>query len=345
MARSQHASVGKNSVPGKSVCSSAFRPAWWLRGAHAQTLWGTFFHQAAAVPQHWERLQLPDKDFIDLVWTKPTAGPLVLVLHGLGGSLDSHYAAGMLATLSDHGYQPVLMHFRGCSKTPNRLARSYHAGETGDLAYVVHTLRSLYPDKPLHAIGYSLGGNVLLKWLGETGKENPLHSAVAVSVPFSMANTAERLNHGLSRLYRYHLLRKLKAGLARKFTAQQAPFDLQQAMASTTFRAFDEQVTAPLHGFSDADSYYHQTSCRPFLADITVPTLILHAKDDPFMTPAVIPSVEELSDQVCLELSTHGGHVGFITGFLPWRPVYWVEQRSLRFFKSSLMSDAQHGTS
>ncbi|MFO7641669.1 MAG: hydrolase [Candidatus Competibacteraceae bacterium] len=311
---------------------SAFRPAWWLSSPHAQTLWPVLCRRRPRPPLRRERLELPDGDFLDLDWTLGERGPLVLVLHGLEGSSASHYALGLLATLVRQGWRGVVMHFRGCGGQPNRLARGYCAADTADIAYLVDWLREREPTAPLAAIGYSLGGNALLKWLGETGAAAPLHAAVAVSVPFLLDHTARRLRTGWSRLYQHHLLRALKRSYRNKFLQRpDAPVPLKDLRDLRDFYAFDDRVTAPLHGYADFHDYYARASCRPYLRRIRVPTLILHALDDPFMRPETAPTADELSPSVRLELSPHGGHVGFVAGRWPWRAEYWLERRIPEF--------------
>jgi predicted alpha/beta-fold hydrolase len=252
----------------------------------------------------------------------------VLVLHGLEGSSDSHYARGLLATLIRHGWRGVVMHFRGCGGQPNRLARGYCAGDTADMAYVVDWLRRRAPDAPLAAVGYSLGGNALLKWLSEAGADIPLRAAVAVSTPFVLDSTARRLQQGFSRLYQFHLLHALKRGYRAKFRHRSdGPVALAALATIRDFYAFDDRITAPLHGYAGVHDYYARASCRPGLRHIQVPTLILHALDDPFMRPEAIPQTGELSPSVRLELSPRGGHVGFVAGRWPWRAHYWLERR------------------
>jgi len=326
--RSEEAAPSRAADVGRIVTSS-FRPAWWLPGPHLQTLWPSLIRPRPQPALRRERLELPDGDFLDLDWTPGTSGPLVLVLHGLEGSVHSHYAAGIMRALHARGLRAVLMHFRGCSGEPNRLARSYHSGETGDVNHVATELRRRHPDIPLAGVGYSLGGNVLLKWLGETGGDNPLAQAVAVSVPLRLDRAADRLEQGASRLYQAYLLRSLRRSVGRKFRSRElsAPLALHELRRLRTFRAFDNAVTAPLHGFRDAHDYYARSSSRPFLGDIQVPTLILQAEDDPFLTRDALPDEQELAPAVTLELSPRGGHVGFVTGRWPWRPRYWLEER------------------
>ena len=254
------------------------------------------------------------------------SGPVVLVLHGLEGSSDSPYARGMLAAIHSHGWRGVIMHFRGCSGELNRLPRSYHSGDTDDLQTVVELLRAR-DDEPAAAIGYSLGGNVLLKWLGEHGAGAPLEAAAAVSVPYTLALAANRLARGLSRIYQRRLIDDLRAKLHRKFADGTSPIDLDRADSSRDFWEFDDRVTAPLHGFRNVEDYYTRSSSRQYLRHIRIPTLMIHAEDDPFMTPEVLPTRDELSSSIRLEVSAHGGHVGFVHGPAPWRPRYWLEER------------------
>lgn len=308
-----------------------FVPAWWCRGAHAQTLWPYCLRRSPKIALRRERLELPDGDFLDLDWTQNPDGPIVLVLHGLEGSSNSKYARGLLAAVQARPWRGAVMHFRGCSGVPNRLPRSYHSGETGDLAHVIAELRRREPQAALAVVGYSLGANVLLKWLGEAGARAPLAAAVAVSPPFVLECAAARLERGLSRIYQWALLRRLRASMTAKLATVPLPFDGRMLAGLKTFRQFDDRVTAPLHGFRDAQDYYTRSSCRQFLKAIAVPTLILHARDDPFTTEEAIPETCELSDSVRLELSTHGGHVGFVSGRLPWQARYWLEERIPQF--------------
>lgn len=315
-----------------AVAPSAFRPAWWLRNPHLQTLWPYLFRRWRRIDLRRERLELPDGDFLDLDWiTGADSGPIVLVLHGLEGSSRSGYAGGMLRAIQARGWRALVMHFRGCSGEPNRLPRSYHSGETGDLAYMVGVMRLRFPGVSLAVVGYSLGGNVLLKWLGETGAGNPLAAAVAVSVPFELHKAAWRLERGLSRLYQWKLLRSLRHRTAAKFSCMSCPVPLGDLSLLTSFRAFDDRVTGPLHGFQGADDYYARSSSRQYLPGIRIPTLIVHALDDPFMTSDAVPKLSELATATCLELSQHGGHVGFLSGRFPWKAEYWLERRIPEF--------------
>jgi hypothetical protein len=235
---------------------------------------------------------------------------------------------GLLASLAARGCGAVVAQFRGCSGRPNRLARSYHSGDTGDLRAVLAALVQRHPGRMLGAAGFSLGGNVLLKYLGECAEATPLAAAVAVSVPFELARGAARLNSGFSRLYQWHLVASLRAKARAKFaTRAGCPVPLAALDGLRDFWTFDDRVTAPLHGFRDVHDYYARSSCRQFLPRIRVPTLVVHAVDDPFLSSDAIPTAAELPPAVTLELHPHGGHVGFVAGRWPWRAEYWLEQR------------------
>ena len=319
------------------IVDSNFRPAWWLPGPHLQTLWPNTLRPRPRVRLARERLELPDGDFLDLDWAPDRSGPLVLVLHGLEGSSKSGYAAGILRRLAQTGYQGVLMHARGCSGEPNRLHRAYHAGETGDMSHVVRELTARFPGRPIAAIGYSLGSNALLKWLGETGADNPLDAAVAVSVPFVLGHAHERLQGGVSRLYQWHLMGKMKRGIRRKRDLPGYPVDVAAVQRLRSFREFDDRVTAPLHGFDGVDDYYGRSSSRQYLGDVQRPTLILHARDDPFMFTHTVPIEPELSPHIRLELSDRGGHVGFVEGKIPGLARYWLERRIPQWLGETLV--------
>lgn len=312
-----------------------FEPAWWLPGAHAQTLFPHLFRRHAPPPLRRERLELDDGDFIDLDWTGRRNSPLVILLHGLEGSIRSHYAGGLIRSLYDCGFETALMNFRGCSGEPNRLPRGYHSGETGDLGTVLQHLNSRGPQRPIYLVGISLGGNVLLKWLGENPDQHRVKKAIAISVPFELNTAALRLQTGASRLYQAHLLHKLRRSMHAKAGRIALPIDTGRLKSLTTFRQFDDQVTAPLHGFRDVDDYYQRSSSRQFIKHIRCPTLILQARNDPFMTPEAIPSSTELGPNVQLEVSNSGGHVGFVAGRWPWSPVYWLDQRVCSALHSS----------
>ncbi len=314
------------------IVESKFKSAWWLPGPHLQTVWPELTRRKVDLAPRRERIELPDGDFIELDWVGPDSGPTILVMHGLGGSIESHYATPLLNAINSAGWRAAFMHFRGASGTPNRLIRFYHAGDTGDINLVANILSDREPETPLCAIGVSLGGNVLLKWLGETGEHNPLLAAVAISVPFELYNAAHSIGKGFSRVYQWWMLKELVAFVEQKFNSRNIPLEKLNIRDAKSFWEFDDKLTAPIHGFRSAKDYYINASSRPYLKDIAVPTLVIHSKDDPFMTPDVIPEKNELSSTVRIELSKHGGHVGFIGGKNPLKPEYWLETRIPEFF-------------
>jgi predicted alpha/beta-fold hydrolase len=323
----------------------AFTPAWWLPGPHLQTLWQPLFRWWPQPETRRERLDTPDGDFLDLDWFGPATEPIVILLHGLSGSSRSPYIRGMQAALAGRGWRSVTLNFRGCGGEPNRTARGYHSGDTRDLDHVHQTLRQRHPDTPLAAVGYSLGGNVLLKWLGEHGPSAELFAAAAVSVPLRLELCADRMDHGWSRLYRNRLLRELKQYITRKqqsLESQGATSEAQRLVRLgelapiRSFREYDNQVVARLYGFRDADDYYRQASAGQYLWKIQRPTLLIQALDDPFLTSAVLPEPHELSPCVQLEVTDGGGHVGFVGGRLPLRPDYWLERRITGFLADNL---------
>ena len=312
------------------LTKSTFKPAWWLPSPHLQTLWPVIFRSRSMPELSNQRFELSDGDFVDLCWSNKADRPIVVLLHGLEGSVHSHYAGSLMLALEKAGFRPVFIHFRGCSGEPNRLPRSYHSGDTGDLAQVIDYINHVSNTPVYAAIGFSLGGNVLLKWLGQTGDSNPLQFGIAVSVPFMLADAANRLKRGLSHMYEIHLMNSLKQSYIKKFRHIKSPLDVEISDLKG-FWEFDDKVTAPLHGFIGVDHYYSDSSCRQYLAGIKVPTRIIHALDDPFMFSQSVPADNELSEHVELLLARNGGHVGFVSGKFPWKPEYWYEDKIIEF--------------
>ncbi len=327
--------------------SLTFKAAWWLNHAHLQTLYPALFRKIPSPPLQRERLTTPDNDFIDIDYCGTGNAPLIILLHGLTGSSKSGYIKGLQHALLQQGFRSVALNFRGCSGEYNRLARCYHSGETEDIHFLYQTLRQREPNTAMAVLGFSLGGNVLLKWLGEQGDQLDLFAAVAVSVPLLLNVCATKLDNGFSKLYRANLLRELKYYVLAKQAAheklgapQEADKIKQLGDLSTihSFWQYDDRVVAPLHGFANVHDYYQRSSSRQFLKLITVPTLVIQAHDDPFMTTEVLPDADELSPSVQLEITQGGGHVGFVTGKNPFKPVYWLEQRILGFLKQQCPS-------
>ena len=321
------------------MTQNQFKPAWWLPNSHLQTIWPALCRRKIKLSLERERVELPDGDFIDLDWLKSNeqSDKLVLILHGLEGSIDSHYARGIMRKVVEQGWHGLFMHFRGCSGEPNRLPRGYHSGETNDLGQIVKLLLNRNPSAQIAVIGYSLGGNVLLKWLGETREQNPICAAIGISVPFELHKAAKHIQQGFAKFYQWYFIRCLRDRLMHKCKVVQHSWDTSTLSTIKTMLEFDDKITAPLHGFLDAVDYYQKSSSRQYLRHIAVPTLILHAKDDPFMTADVIPQHHEVSPKVILELSEAGGHVGFVAGRYPWCPEYWLETRIATFLKSRFL--------
>jgi predicted alpha/beta-fold hydrolase len=318
------------------IIKSAFKPLWWLKNRHLQTLFPTMVRQRLQMPSvEPERIELIDGDFLDCFWSQkniPSNAPLVILLHGMGGNIQSSYVRILFSAFQKMGYRAVLLHFRCAGDEPNRLPRTYHAGETKDLDYFIHLLNQREPHTKKALVGISLGGNVMLKWLGEKGDKASIDKAIAVSVPFDLVNLVNKLNQGFSKIYQKHLIQKLRNLYAKK-KHQDLPFRIQDLQDLKTFWEFDEITTAPLHGFSSAKSYYQASSCVPCLKSIQVPTLIIHALDDPFMTPKCLPTESQLSSHVILEIAKNGGHVGFITRDKMHQPAFWLGHRIPEFLK------------
>ena len=317
-----------------------YRPAWFVPGRHLRTLWGKFMRRRPQVATTVERWTTPDDDvlLVHRLHGSPDRPRLVL-LHGLEGSPNSHYARGLLARAQALGWSAAAIVFRTCGGEMNRTRRFYHSGETSDLDLVVRRLTSELPDTPIVLAGFSLGGNVLLKWLGERGTDVPpsVCAAAAVSVPFDLARGSRYINRGFSRVYERHFLRTL----VRKTTAKRQRFpDIAPKASLATLRTmwdFDDAVTAPVHGFRDATDYYERSSSLRWLHRIRVPTLLLSAADDPFLPPEVLGEVRAAAHEnefLHCEFVAQGGHVGFIAGNLPWRPLYWAEWRVPEFLSA-----------
>jgi predicted alpha/beta-fold hydrolase len=317
---------------------SNFNPAWWLNNCHLQTIYPALIRKPPRPPHYRrERFITPDDDFIDVDFCGEGDGtPLVILLHGLTGSSHSGYILGLQKALWNHGMRSAALNFRGCSGEPNNRARCYHSGETEDIHFLYNTVRQREPRTPIAAVGFSLGGNVLLKWLGEQGRGLNLFAAVAVSVPLLLGLCATKLDADFARKYRNNLLHELIAYMDAKLAhletkGHKEDADRIRALGDLSgiesFWQYDDRVVAALHGFRDVHDYYERSSSRQFLKAIAVPTLVVQAADDPFMTPEVLPEPDELSASVRLEVSPHGGHVGFIDGRIPFKPNYWLEKR------------------
>jgi predicted alpha/beta-fold hydrolase len=293
-----------------------------------------------------ERWVAPDGDEVELRRVAPPRGrdgdaPRLLLLHGLEGTIRSHYLRGTLAHAHRLGWAADALIFRSCNGEVTRTRRLYHSGETTDLDFVVRRLIKEHPGQPLGLAGFSLGGNVLLKWLGEGGADLPseVRGAVAVSVPYDLERGSRFIERGFARVYTRHFLRTLRAKARAKLDRDPGLFDLGALARARTLYDFDDAVTAPVHGFESAHDYYHRSSSLNYLAAIRRPTLLLSAFDDPFLPPDVLNEVAAIAaSNPDLETEFHerGGHVGFVSGRSPLSPRYYAEERVLGFL-SSLM--------
>ena len=271
------------------------------------------------------------------------------MLHGLEGTVHSHYVGGLLRVAHARGWGADMLIFRGCGDEPNRAPRFYHSGETSDLAFAVDRILSEHPHADLVMCGVSLGGNVLLKWLGERAETLPerVRAAVAVSVPFDLERGSRYISHGFSRVYERHFLRTLRRKAQEKLGRYPGLFDSVALSSARTLYEFDDAVTAPVHGFRDAHDYYTRSSSLHFLAHIRRPTLLLSARDDPFLPAIVLDQVVHIAANnscLTLEFTDGGGHVGFVHG-APWRPLYYAEYRTGEFLSSHLTTARQGGES
>jgi len=322
--------------PRLSKPENDFRPPLWARGPNAQTLLGRVLRPRRSPDLHRERWTTSDGDFLDLDFTPDTdpASPLVLVLHGLEGSSRRGYVLAALAAARRRGAAGVALNFRGCSGQPNLGTRAYHSGETADPVFVLERLRERFPGRPFGAVGFSLGGNVLLKLLGESGPgaRRWLDAAVAISVPFDLAAGAAQLETTRwGRLYSRHFLRSLKGKVRDRARILREKVDIGRTLDSRTLREFDDALTAPLHGFRDADHYYEASSAAAHLENVRVPTLLIQSMDDPFLPERAVPA-EHIRGNPFLtcRFSARGGHVGFVCG-TPWSPRFWAEDEAISF--------------
>lgn len=307
----------------------------WLPGGDLQTIWAVVLARPR-VDYRRERWELPDGDFLDLDWVDgPDGVPLTVLFHGLEGDSGSHYARFLMAAVRDRGWRGVVVHFRGCGGEPNRFPRAYNAGDSREMDLVLRRLRQAHVGTRLYVAAVSLGGNVLLKWLGEQGEAAApvIDGAVAISVPLDLPVSGAALDRGFNRIYTARFLRTLKRKALAKLERFPGIYDGAAVASAKGMRAFDDLVTAPLHGFRDAETYWRQSASKPHLKSIRLPTLVINARNDPFMPGSALPGREDVSDQVILEFLAEGGHVGFITGPFPGA-CRWLPERVLGFFES-----------
>lgn len=313
-----------------------YRAPRWLPGGHLQTIYAALLAPAPTVALRRTRWERDDGDFTDIDWCDgPGDAPVVVLFHGLEGSADGHYARALMAAVQQLGWRGAVIHFRGCSGEPNRLARAYHAGDAAEIdAMLAHIAQLNGFHTPMFAVGVSLGGNALLKWLGQSASEgcSRLRAAAAISAPVDLAAAGRALDRGFNRLsYTRQFLRTLRRKSLAKLERYPGLYNADKVRRATTLRAFDDAVTAPLHGFAGVDDYWTQASSKPDLAHIRVPTLLINAKNDPFMPASALPVPSDVAPAVTLEFPDEGGHVGFVDGRFPGE-LRWLPRRILAFF-------------
>jgi predicted alpha/beta-fold hydrolase len=329
------------------------RPGWWIRGPHLQTMWARLARSRHLIGFEREVLETPDGDELVLDHVVgPADAPRVLLLHGTEGSAYSLHTQGLAVLVAKAGWRGTVLNFRSCARDPNdirvrlrnRRPRLYHAADTADLDLVIQALRAREPHTPLFAIGFSLGGGVLLKWLGEQADARALAAAVTISVPYDLAASARFLARRTARLYVYNFMRRIRPkalDVLERFPSETAHLDRERIRRARSIREFDDCATAPLHGFQGADHYYAEASTLPHLPHIRVPTLCISGEDDPFYpADAIAPARAAASPDVRFIVTPWGGHTGFVTGRWPWRPVYWAEEAAMDWLADWL---AHHG--
>lgn len=314
---------------------TAYRVPPWLPGGQLQTIYAYSLRSKPGFVYRRERWETPDGDFIDLDWLDdPNHSKLVVLFHGLEGCSNSHYAVSLMNQLQRNGYFGVVPHFRGCGGSANRLPRAYHSGDSMELDWILRRLKKKFPRAKIYAVGISLGGNMLLKWLGEQSDRALaiIERAVAVSAPLDLEIAAQRLDRGCNKfIYTRHFLMTLRRKALGKISTHGLGIDSRAVKSATTFRQFDDAYTAPIHGFRGAQDYWRQSSSKPWLKQTRVPTLIINALNDPFFPGDALPGREEVSDTVTLEYPESGGHVGFVSGDFPGH-LGWLPRRILSFF-------------
>lgn len=319
-----------------------YRPPRWLWGGNAQTIYPYLMSTFATVYYRRERWELDDGDFVDVDWLDgSTDKPLVVLFHGLEGGSQSHYALSIMKYLQNRNWNGVVIHFRGCSGYPNRLPRAYHAGDSAEIDWMLKRIASIQSsstqkiNRTTYVMGVSLGGNALLKWLGEQGKTANQHitAVAAISVPLDLVAAGNVLDKGFNQLYTQHFLNSLKHKIKEKEKKFPGLFDIKAVAKCSTLYEFDNLVTAPLHGFRDTDEYWTKSSSKPWLRYIKVPTLVINAQNDPFMPANVLPTYSMVSSSVTLEYPEQGGHAGFLHGTFPGK-LMWLPERIIQFFEA-----------
>jgi predicted alpha/beta-fold hydrolase len=317
-----------------------FKAAWWCSGPNQQTILSVALRPVRRLPLERRRWELPDGDFLDADWLPGPAGtPILIVLHGLEGSSDSRYVHSMLGAAQAEGWRGLGLNYRGCSGEPNRLPVSYHGGATADLAWVVNQIVKENPGAPIVLVGASLGANILVKYIGENGDRLPeaVKAGVAISTPFDLALSAHTLEQGSARFYMKRLVASMKLKAQAKLKKFPGYVDAGKLEAVKTLTEFDDLVTGPVHGFKDANDYWSHSSSVKFLGGVRRPVLLISSKDDPFFPGSALPAAEVSANRfLTADFTERGGHVGFLTGWVPGRAGSWIEGRALYFLKEQL---------
>lgn len=328
----------KSSSQTTACTGRPYKAPFWLPGGHLQTIVGAILPRTPQIQYRRERWELDDGDFVDVDWvdTKPEPSqqkkPILVIFHGLEGSSQSPYAKSLLAAAFTRGWHGAVIHFRGCSGEPNRLPRFYYAGDSDEIDTMLSRIRTMYPDHPVYAVGYSLGGNALLKWLGETGSssQHKISKAVAVSAPMDLKATAVALDKGPNRfLYTPMFVNSLRRKALHLSARYPGMLDNNRVRRAKTIHDIDNAVTAIVYGAKDATDYYHKNAAKPFLKNIMLPTLIINARNDPFLPAQFLPGADEVSAHVTLDYPEQGGHIGFYSPFISheksWLPTRIIE--------------------
>ena len=318
------------------VVESEYRAPRWLPGPHLQTIIPATLIPRPFVLYRRERWETPDGDFIDIDFAQPepanSDAPVLVLFHGLEGSSQSHYARAVMRWFADRGFRGLVVHFRGCSGEANRLARAYHSGDSDEGDWVLRRIHLRWPAARLYAVGVSLGGNMLAKWLGERESDASFVTAAAsIGSPLDLAAGGAALGQGFNRLYTRMFLQTLKVKALAKVERFPGIASTEQLATARNLYEFDNVFTAPLHGFRDTEDYWSRASAKPWLGGVAVPHLVLNALNDPFVPAASLPNSSKVSTSVVLEQPREGGHIGFATGALPGRLTF-IPERLSRFF-------------
>jgi len=316
------------------LAHSTYIPPRFLANGHVQTLFATLFRRVKGVVYQRERITTPDDDFLDLDWTTTDSRRLVVIAHGLEGDSNRTYARGMVKVLLKNGWDAVVWNGRGCSGEPNRVLRFTHSGATEDLQTVLTHVISCRDYDELALIGFSLGGNLTLKYLGECGEalNSRITKAVALSIPCDLQSGSIQLAKPANQIYMRRFLLSLRQTIRAKMKLFPGKIDDRDYGQIRTFKEFDDRYTAPIHGFADAEDYWRKCSCRPVLKNISIPTLLINARNDPFLAAPCYPvEAAAANPNLCLEMPASGGHVGFIT--FNHQGEYWSETRAVAFLK------------